>query len=174
MTLKELSSLAPEYEEAVWNLLVLADREFVPPLSSRNSTQQTSFHEKDSAIFTNQPYAYFETLRAQNFIIAVANQTIVGFLSYIPDYTLPIMYNNEELTANYVSTIIVDPVFRGQGITQMLYRELMKKNFSIATRTWSTNTAHISILQKLNFTNILSILDDRGPGIDTIYFYRKY
>ena len=41
---------------------------------------------------------------------------------------------------------------------------------SIFTRTWSTNAAHIKILDKFNFEIIKCIENDRGDGIDTVYF----
>jgi RimJ/RimL family protein N-acetyltransferase len=41
------------------------------------------------------------------------------------------------------------------------------------TRTWSTNAAHIAILGKFGFSQIARIENDRGEGIDTVYFAKK-
>jgi ribosomal protein S18 acetylase RimI-like enzyme len=57
-----------------------------------------------------------------------------------------------------------------------MYDHLFNEKYAdrnIFTRTWSTNTAHISILKKYNFREIHRIENDRGEGIDTVYFSRK-
>ena len=56
-----------------------------------------------------------------------------------------------------------------------MYETLFKKyeNVDIFTRTWSTNEAHIKILMKFDF-EIMSVLkNDRGEGIDTVYFKKS-
>lgn len=171
MKIVEISSLSAEYEEDVWGLLVLTDEEFVPSLSSRNSTQQLDFNEEAGRV--NRPYAYYEAIKEQEFILAVEENKVVGILSYIPNFKLPFRYKGEEIISNYVSTIIVHPDYRGRKITQKLYRRLMKKSENITTRTWSENMAHITILQTLKFDLIQRIENDRGPGIDTVYYMKK-
>jgi ribosomal protein S18 acetylase RimI-like enzyme len=160
-------------KEEVWKLLVLTDEEFVPTLSSRNSTVQTILKTNEQ-IDLKSPIAYFEALADQYFILALDNQRVIGFLSYIPNHNVQLTAN-ENLISNYVSTIIVNPTYRSQGITVALYDFLMKQtNKTIATRTWSTNYAHLKILEKLGFKNVLTIENDRGNGIDTVYFARQY
>ncbi len=171
MKIVEISSLNAEYEEDVWELLVLTDEEFIPSLSSRNSTQQTDFNADNKCV--NRPYAYYEAIKEQEFILAVEEDKVVGLLSYIPDFKLPFCYNDEEIVSNYVSTIIVHPDCRGKKITQKLYKQLMEKNVTITTRTWSGNMAHITILRRLKFDLIQTIPNDRGSGIDTVYYMKK-
>ena len=40
----------------------------------------------------------------------------------------------------------------------------------IALRTWSTNAAQLRLMEKLGFTCVLRLPDDRGPGVDTVYY----
>lgn len=173
MKIIETQTLTSFYEKDIWDLLVLADNEFVPSLSSRNSTLQTSFEETESP-HQDKPVAYFEIIKQQNFILALKDDKVIGFLSYIPDYILPFSYMDEEIATQYVSTIIVAPQFRGQNITQMLYKKLIDEKSCIATRTWSTNNAHINILRKLKFELVKTLPNDRGRGIDTLYFLKKH
>lgn len=65
--------------------------------------------------------------------------------------------------------------YRRHGLAQGFYHRLMalypRFRRLISTRTWSGNSNHISLLQKLAFTGPVRIPDDRGPGIDTVYYY---
>jgi hypothetical protein len=38
------------------------------------------------------------------------------------------------------------------------------------TRTWSTNASHLDLLDELGFDLIKRVEDDRGDGIDTVYY----
>ncbi len=40
----------------------------------------------------------------------------------------------------------------------------------ISTRTWSQNDPQINTLMKKGFSIVKRIPDDRGPGVDTLYF----
>lgn len=43
----------------------------------------------------------------------------------------------------------------------------------ITLRTWSTNGAQEHILDKLGYSLVRRLKDDRGEGIDTVYFVKK-
>ena len=43
----------------------------------------------------------------------------------------------------------------------------------IFTRTWSTNASQMNILPKMQFCELERIPNDRGDGIDTVYFCRE-
>jgi len=43
----------------------------------------------------------------------------------------------------------------------------------VVTGTWSTNKAHISLLRKAGFQTLITKMDDRGIGIDAVYFIRE-
>ena len=159
------------------DLLIISDKEFVPALSSRESTTQTNLlgsneDKKDEGNSIKIPYSYFNNLFNQEIIIATENDKLIGFMSFkknyvcknIPDKFLPNVY---------VSTVIVNPNHRGKGITRLFYKFINKnyKDCHIFTRTWSTNVGHLKILTSLGFNQTLSIKNDRGNGIDTVYYY---
>ena len=65
------------------------------------------------------------------------------------------------------------------GITNQFYKiieEIVKGQTTsafIATRTWSTNKTHIKILTDLGYKVILTIKNDRGKGLHTVYFAKE-
>ena len=158
----------------IWTTLVEADHEFLPPLSQRGSGTQTTFSPVQATQSTG-PVAYFDSIRHQDLLTAClgsAPDTVAGFMSYRPESHLPDTANQQ--TYHYVTTVVVHPAFRGHRLTQQLYEKLLATAYplhqGVATRTWSTNTAHMRLLHRLGFTPVHRIPDDRGPGIDTVYF----
>ena len=153
----------------VLQLLQEADQEFVPPLSSRSSATQQDF----SGVSKNSDgvLSYFEQLKQQRFIAALEDGKLLGFVSFREDY-LCREISRVELPNIYISTLIVRPEARGKGVTTALYDQLFSKYCScnIFTRTWSTNLAHTKILSKYGFDLFRSLPNDRGNGIDTVYF----
>ena len=71
---------------------------------------------------------------------------------------------------------VVAPVARGQGLMKGFYREMIRlfPQCHIYTRTWSTNMAHIKILQGFGFEELKRIPNHRGQGIDTVYYCKKH
>lgn len=166
---------------AVADLVAQADREFIPPLSSRSSTTQQRLDLTIDSSQTASTDAYCRELETQSFVFAVVSgdatttqKSIIAFLSYRP-HTL--LFDRQQPQSLYVSTIIVDPKFRGQGLAQRLYDALFvlaaENGETVSTRTWSTNNAHISLLKKNQFDLIKTIPNDRGEGLDTVYYERQ-
>lgn len=154
------------YEEDVWQLLCQSDKEFVPPLSCRESTTQTVLHTNEAQAL---PYTYFKQMQSQMSLIAVEDGRAVGIMSY--------RYGMEGYGEDcaYISTIIVNKDYRGRGITGKLYQALFEKERGrkAVTRTWSTNNAHLHLLEKLGFVLTGRLKDHRGPGIDTVYYAKE-
>lgn len=155
----------------ILDLLTLCNNDFVPPLSSRNSTTQNMLGSSDanSAI----PYAYFGNIRRQPAFVMMERGRVIGFLSFLEDYVSPKI--PPELTPNvYVTTVIVHPRYRNRGIAHQLYHALFSRyaGYHIFTRTWSTNHAHTKILLSRGFHEHCRIENDRGEGIDTVYYRR--
>lgn len=151
-----------EYQQQIRNLLILCDNEFVPPLSSRiSSTQQQLKNAMPQNHFVDN---YFACLCDQMNCILVEDNKVIGFVSYIENTVT-------ELEV-YISTIIVNPDYRRKRYAQELYRHILTcyPDTKIRVRTWSTNVGHINLLNHLGFTEYRRIKDDRGEGIDTIYF----
>ena len=162
------------YRSGVRKILFDADKEFYPPLSARNSTTQTVLSGDGNLSDTPVvPEEYFKTMSGQSIVLAIQDETIAGFLSYKPGYELEI--DGKKIICSYVSTIVVSPEFRGQGVTGKMYLKLFECSADkyVATRTWSKNTAHIHILDRLGFDLIMTLKDDRGPGIDTVYYGKE-
>ncbi len=164
-------SLSERQKEDIWELLKITDREFFPSLSSRNNTVQKDL---DGPGFTTEtePTNYFKALLNQSFLLYEKDGHIKGFISFIDDYSSDIA---EGSACVYISTVVVIPSERQKGITQKMYGYLFKgrKGASILTRTWSENGSHIHILKKLGFNLVKRIPDDRGEGIDTVYYMRR-
>ena len=172
--------LSDQYAEEVRQILYKADEEFVPTLSSRNGTTQKNLGGSGTQTNTNQvdaekeyPVAYFEVMRQQAFILALQDEKVVGFLSYIPHHSITVA--GKALECAYASTIIVEKACRGKKITEAMYGKLyeVSEDAYVATRTWSLNHAHIHILEKEGFCLAETLKDDRGPGVDTVYYVKE-
>ena len=158
----------------IWEILCECDKEFIPFLSSRESSTQSKLDVLGSDQI--KPVSYFNIMIAQNFILAFDNKVdkVVGFMTFKNNYYC------EELESyspsNYITTICVNKDYRNQGITKGFYRMMLTclkdelKNPYITTRTWSTNASHIRILEQLNFKITKKLINHRGPNIDTVYY----
>lgn len=161
------------YKNDVWQLLCKYDHSFIPALSSRQSTSQSNLtHQEHTNI---QPYDYFQNILKQSIFLAVNDENkAIGFMSYKPSFISEDIQDN--IDTIYITTIIVDEDYRGHGVTTTFYQLIEKLGNKakkpIMTRTWSTNHAHISVLQKIGMKEIKRLIGARGNGIDTVY-YRK-
>ena len=160
-----------KYINNIRQLLEKCDKEFVPPLSVRQSTTQTSL--KDLNTNSNSIEDYLKNIKDQDIIVALDNDIVVGFMTYKKNYTCEHISTNYSINI-YITTILVDPEFRKRGITKEFYRLLLDRygDRYIFTRTWSTNIPHINLLTSLNFYEHCVLENDRGHNIDTIYFCR--
>lgn len=161
-----------KYYDEILKMLILGDDEFVPPLSSRSSTTQSDLSSGEKS--NDGILKYFEEMKKQRIMVATEGDNLLAFVSYRENYT-----NNEikekDIPNIYLSTLIVKPEARGMKLTQMMYEALFKtyEKVNIFTRTWSTNIAHIKILGKFSFETLCTLKDDRGKGIDTVYFVKR-
>ena len=156
------------YRGDLINLLIESDNDFVPPLSKRNSPRDMSFSvdsEKSDGISS-----YYDSMSSGRILAAISCGRVVGFVAFWENY-------EGGATPNiYVSTLVVAKSARGNGLTAKMYDYLFNELYSdraVYTRTWSTNFAHTKILQRFGFAEFKRIKDDRGEGIDTVYFERK-
>lgn len=173
MEIKILSKEQHEkYYDEILKLLIAGDEEFVPPLSARSSTTQAKFvggeRSKDGIL------SYFEEMKKQRILVATEEDKLIAFVSYKENFTND-KIGVADLPNIYLSTLIVSPEGRGHGLTQKMYDILFDtyKDRNIFTRTWSTNAAHIRILSKFDFKTLCVLKNDRGIGIDTVYFKKE-
>jgi ribosomal protein S18 acetylase RimI-like enzyme len=158
----------PEIYEEAYKMLEAADKEFVPPLSMRESSTQQSF---SAGVKGDSIVRYFEQLKDQRFAAVFHEEALIAFVSYKENYTCG-QIPPEELPNIYLSTLVVSPKARGKGVTKALYSKLFSEYeaVNIFTRTWSTNIAHIRILERFGFEVVGILENDRGNGVHTVYF----
>ncbi len=166
-------ALKLQQRNEIYDILNCCDNEFVPPLSSRKSFNQTNFEECSSKPSLQN---YFDSLLTgdKKFIICYSDNQIIGFISYGTISPL-----NEYKNLYYVSTVCVLDNYRSQGIASSMYKILFEqaqtlKKKGIYTRTWATNISHIRLLYSLGFNKIKELVDDRGRGISTIYYIKFF
>ena len=161
-----------KYSKEIYTLLENGDREFVPPLSSRSSTTQSTMTPIESG---NGIRDYFNEMIKQPLLIAMEDGELMGFVSYREDHVTDVI-DVSTLPNIYVSTLMVAESARGKGLTKRMYTVLFDELYperSVFTRTWSTNYAHIRILSAFGFDELLRLKDHRGAGIDTVYYVKK-
>lgn len=160
------------YRQAVWEMLCTYADSFVPPLNQRGSTTQQDLRPDGPA--EDLPVAYFEALQDQDFLLAVEREELQGFLSFRRGHVLDALHDG--VACAYVSTILVREGARNHGITTQLYGVLLAGQHHndkfVCTRTWSENREHLALLSKLGFDLMRTIPNDRGDGIDTVYYRR--
>lgn len=158
------------YGKEMLEMLSYSDKEFVPPLSSRTSTVQKSL--SCGASNAEGVVPYFREMLQQKILGAFDKGVLQAFVSFREDYANEII--TQDLQPNiYLSTLVMRPEARGKQLTVKMYNHLFNELYPsrhIFTRTWSTNWAHTVILGKFGFREICRLPDDRGPGIDTVYF----
>ena len=160
-----------QFEAALFRLLSDADDEFLPPLSARSSTTQSALLSGEKSV--DGVSAYFTQMKQQHIFAATENDRLLGFVSFKENYTNDII-KSEHLPNIYLSTLVVSPAARGQGLTRRMYEKLFElfSDRAVLTRTWSTNNAHIRILDRFGFKTLCTLENDRGAGIDTVYFIK--
>ena len=158
------------YADDIRQLLVLADREFIPPLSARSSATQAELSGYNCV--PDGIRAYYDTIAVQPAVVALEEGNCVGFMAFKEDYTCA---HISDLPNLYVSTCTVHPEARGKGLMGRFYRELIRlfPKKHIFTRTWHTNYAHLHVLESLGFREHARLPNHRGEGLDTVYFCRN-
>ena len=161
------------YKSFLLDILTQNDTAFVPPLSSRTGTTQTSFQSKENPSGVAD---YLTQMLSQQILGVFLEDNRVGFVSYRENRVTDV-FGAETMLNIYISTLVLQPETRGMGITKKAYRYLFDEIYperNVYTRTWSTNTAHIKILQSFGFEELKRIPNDRGAGIDTVYYCKKH
>lgn len=160
-----------QYREDRLKIFAQNDMTFVPPMSSRTGTTQNTFQNK---VNPSGIQDYLAQMLSQQIMGVFLEEKLVGFVSYMKDRVTDVF---DVLPNIYISTLVLQSETRGMGITKKLYNHLFSELYpthSIYTRTWSTNIAHIKILQGFGFEELKRIPDDRGLGIDTVYYCKKH
>lgn len=160
------------YRDELLGILSINDKNFLPPLSQRSSTTQSNLQ---GTAGEEDILPYFNKMMEQNVLAMFFEGKLFGFVSYIDNYVSGVI--TEETHPNiYLSTLALRPESRGMGATKKAYTHLFFDRYphcNVYTRTWSTNGPHIHILGGFGFEELKRIPNDRGKGIDTVYFCKK-
>ena len=160
----------------IWELLLACDQDFLPPLSERVGSSQKRWEETPKKDAAEGPRAYFEEMIRQPFVILRKQGRLIGFMTFkmrdtsveVPGYS----------SSNYATTLCIDPAYRGRHLAERLYafleEELPPQAAApcLTLRTWSTNYAQLHILEKRGYICCRRLPNDRGKGVDTVYFYK--
>ncbi|MEU0301896.1 GNAT family N-acetyltransferase [Streptomyces sp. NPDC006175] len=144
--------------------------DFVPPLTLRGGTAVSDLREREPED-ADPGNGYLDEMLQQDLIMAWYEDRPAGFVSFRSNHRDPRFADLSPCL--YVSTIAVRHDHRRHGIARGLYQELFDLPASlppwIVLRTWSTNTGHLQLLDRLGFSTILHLKDDRAAGVDTVY-----
>ncbi len=160
------------YSKEILRLMTLSDKDFIPPLSARSSTLQKNLVGECA---TGDVKPYYSEMIKQQVLGFIEDGVFLGFVSFKLDYTNDTI-SEDTLPNVYLSTLVLAEEARGKKITFRAYDYIFNTLYpkrSIYTRTWSTNIPHLKILDKFNFSELKRIKNDRGDGIDTVYFELK-
>ena len=155
------------------DIMTLCDKDFVPPLSARQSTSDQSFCAE--TVSKNGVLAYLEDMLRAQILAAIEGDKLLGFVAFKRDVTSEII-GAETLPNLYICTLMLSASARGKGLASQMYAHLFDTLYpgvDLYTRTWSTNAAHLKILTHFGFSLIKRIENDRGEGIDTVYYGKK-
>ena len=165
-----------EEKKEIFEILNKCNEDFCPPLSQRKDTSQKNLspgsENKDGVM------KYYSALLKQHTAIGKVNGRVVSFLSYKTEYTCIELESYGEVY--YLTTLCILPEFRGMGYSEELYKTVMNNIFSedrnavVSLRTWSTNRAQMHLMKKLGFSCAKVLKDNRGKGIDTMYFVKRF
>lgn len=167
------NTLTQEEKEQIWEILCECDEEFYPRLSARESSSQKQLKvgvSQEKAL----PVSYFKEMISQEFLVAMEDGRMTGFMTFKKDYLCDALKDFGK--SLYITTICVRKDCRKKGIMRELYRVMeqeMPKKYQcgkVSTRTWSLNEAQLHELEKRGYQRIAVLENDRGNGVDTVYF----
>ena len=166
MTLGDISDLT----ESLSILFVTPDqsewKEFIGFMKEANSEFTPPLFERTEFV-----YQLENRLNNRALVAVDTNNKFVAASMYQTDHC-------GDTDSAYLTFFRVAPKHRGLGIgfwfRQLLLKHLKAEDFkSVVTRTWSSNTEMIRLIEKTGFSSTKIIKNDRGPGIDTLYFERE-
>lgn len=164
-----------QHVDDIRDILQECDKEFVPPLSLREVPWQTKLGERSEDGSAPQGIeSYIDSMRGDNFLVMSASDgEVLAFLSYMPGHVHP--EETDGKVVDYVTTICVRHSHRGRGLARRLYEEVerLAESGTMAVRTWSTNGAQMHLLRDMGYSERKRAKDDRGDGIDTVYFEKR-
>ena len=109
----------------------------------------------------------------QNFLVAfIDDRYIAGFMAFLSNVTS----KEFNIKCNYYTTLCVRKANRQKGIATRLLTFRLPEEFRseiTITRTWSLNYPMIKSLNGVGFVIKKISTNDRGKGVDTLYYQRR-
>lgn len=145
----------------IYRFMKLVNDDFTPPLDEREKNIQeriqNTLYKPDSGYLILES----QTMDSNIFIIG-----IIGFDKY---------WKNE--MDAYINFLAIHPEYRGLGLSSILVKKVESKLKyegiqHINVCTWSTNKPVLNFYEKRNFQVNQVLKNDRGYGLDTIYYYK--
>lgn len=167
------NTLTKEEQDQIWEILCACDEEFYPRLSARESSSQKRLDLGEGG-GQALPVTYFREMIRQEFILALEGERIIGFMTFKKDYICDALQAFG--TSLYITTVCVRSDCRRKGVMKALYTFMEQEApvrcgcSRISTRTWSLNTAQLHELDRRGYERLAVLVDDRGKGVDTVYF----
>ena len=165
-----------KHHDALLAILTEVDHEFIPALSEREPMILPWMELREGEKPTGSVRAYLEEMYVMEKILGIfLDNKIVGLVSFIENEAFD-MLAEADMPNLYICTVAVSPAARGLGVTKKAYRYLFETLYpdrNLFTRTWSTNVAHMKILTEMGVREWKRIPNDRGEGIDTVYFENR-
>lgn len=163
------------HRDDIWQILEKTNNEYFPPLSAREPGRIDQPPLLRKSLWP-QPVDYFEEILKEHVLLSYIDAKPVGMISYVPHFNSGTLSQWSPCT--YIDTVGVIPGYRRRGIARSMYRELFKAATVleleyVGLRTWSTNESHLQLLHALGFDEVDRHIDERAPGVDTVYFVRK-
>ena len=173
------SELSDSQKEQLFGLLKSREQDFVPPISERgDKTPEENIEvyyqhllEMKLVLIESDPSEGRNASEdGRNIAEMNGTEEIAAYLAYEPEHYFPSTGEN----ILYMSSAIVDPAYRGHHFLEEMYESCFEEagERPVGTRTWSTNGVQMHVLPKLGFQVAERIENDRGPGIDSLYFIR--
>jgi ribosomal protein S18 acetylase RimI-like enzyme len=109
-------------------------------------------------------------IKEGNIIYIKEKGKIIAMITYF--------YFNEKFNSAYIDTISIIKDHRRKGLGKMLIdkclKDLKSKDIGLVKlRTWSTNEITTRFYPKIGFKVSKVVKNDRGKGIDSIYYEKK-
>ncbi|ADI74349.1 GCN5-related N-acetyltransferase [Methanohalobium evestigatum Z-7303] len=145
----------------IHRFMELVNDEFFPPLDKREKSIDKRIQQ--TILNTNSAYLIAESETENNFCFIAG---LIGFEKY---------WKSEDDA--YINFLAVHPEYRGMGLSSKLEKQLelkLKQDgiLYINVCTWSTNKPVLNFYEKMNYRINSVLKNDRGNGIDTIYYYK--
>ena len=166
------NALTETKKAQLFRLLKAREQDFVPPISERGDKTPDENIRDYFQNLLSMKLVLIETGGSDNAEIPDTENSsrIAAYLAYEPEHYFP----STGETILYMSSAIVDPEYRGHHFLEEMYESCFEEagDRPVGTRTWSTNGVQLHVLPKLGFKVAERIKNDRGEGIDSLYFIR--